>query len=106
INRQLRSGQRIYARHTDLIVIGAVSQGAEVVADGNIHVYGPLRGKAMAGARGDAKARIFTTELDPELIAIAGVYRIIETRLDAQLRNKPVVVTLEDDTLRFDPLSS
>ncbi|AYN19879.1 septum site-determining protein MinC [Alcaligenes aquatilis] len=105
INRQLRSGQRIYARHTDLIVIGAVSQGAEVVADGNIHVYGPLRGKAMAGARGDTKARIFTTELDPELIAIAGVYRIIETRLDAQLRNKPAVVTLEDDTLRFDPLS-
>ena len=106
INRQLRSGQRIYARHTDLIVIGAVSQGAEVVADGNIHVYGPLRGKAMAGARGDTKARIFTTELDPELIAIAGVYRIIETRLDEQLRNKPAVVTLEEDTLRFDPLSS
>ena len=82
INRQLRSGQRIYARDTDLIVIGMVSQGAEVIADGNVHVYGPLRGKAMAGARGDATARIFTTQLDPELVAIAGVYRVIETRLD------------------------
>src|SRR5690606_28992992 len=106
VNRQLRSGQRIYARDTDLVIIGVVGQGAEVIADGNIHVYGPLRGKAMAGARGDTTARIFTTELDPELIASAGVYRIIETRLDAQLRNKPVMVTLEEDTLRFDPLSS
>src|SRR3546814_17739792 len=70
INRPLRSGQRIYARNTDLIVIGVVSQGAEVIADGNIHVYGPLRGKAMAGARGDTSARIFTTQLDPELLAI------------------------------------
>ncbi|MHA4801752.1 septum site-determining protein MinC, partial [Enterococcus faecium] len=73
INRQLRSGQRIYARHTDLIVIGAVSQGAEVVADGNIHVYGPLRGKAMAGARGDAKARIFTTGWEMGRSASVGV---------------------------------
>src|SRR5690606_14933275 len=74
VNRQLRSGQRTYARNTDLIVIGVVGQGAEVIADGNIHVYGPLRGKAMAGARGDTSARIFTTQLDPELVAIAGVY--------------------------------
>ncbi|WP_341667542.1 septum site-determining protein MinC [Alcaligenes sp. SDU_A2] len=106
INRQLRSGQRIYARHTDLIVVGAVSQGAEVIADGNIHVYGPLRGKAMAGARGDTNARVFTTELDPELVAIAGVYRIIETRLDPQLRNKPAVVALDGDKLRIDPLGA
>lgn len=101
IKRPLRSGQRIYARNTDLIVIGAVNQGAEVIADGNIHVYGPLRGKAMAGARGDAAARIFTTQLDPELLAIAGVYRVIETQLDNTLHNQPVIVQLEGETLRI-----
>jgi septum site-determining protein MinC len=104
INRPLRSGQRIYARNTDLIVIGVVSQGAEVIADGNIHVYGPLRGKAMAGARGDASARIFTTQLDPELLAIAGVYRVIETQLDTTLRNQPTIVHLDGDILRMTPL--
>ncbi|GAB2902246.1 septum site-determining protein MinC [Paralcaligenes ginsengisoli] len=101
INRPLRSGQRIYARNTDLIVIGVVSQGAEVIADGNIHVYGPLRGKAMAGARGDTSARIFTTQLDPELLAIAGVYRVIETRLDPSLHNQPTIVQLEGEALRI-----
>ncbi|MCX5589744.1 septum site-determining protein MinC [Alcaligenes endophyticus] len=106
ITRQLRSGQRIYARNTDLIIVGAVSQGAEVIADGNIHVYGPLRGKAMAGARGDANARIYTTELDPELIAIAGVYRIMETRLDPSLRNKSAVISLNDEKLEIQPLTS
>jgi len=101
INRQLRSGQRIYARDTDLIVIGMVSQGAEVIADGNVHVYGPLRGKAMAGARGDATARIFTTQLDPELVAIAGVYRVIETRLDDSLLNQPTVIQRDGDSLQM-----
>ena len=101
INRPLRSGQRIYARNTDLIVIGAVNHGAEVIADGNIHVYGPLRGKAMAGARGDTTARIFTTQLDPELLAIAGVYRVIETQLDQTLHNQPTLVQLEGETLRI-----
>ncbi|SHH93269.1 septum site-determining protein MinC [Pollutimonas bauzanensis] len=104
INRQLRSGQRIYARNTDLIVIGVVSQGAEIIADGNIHVYGPLRGKAMAGARGDTSARIFTTQLDPELLAIAGVYRVIETRLDPGLLNQPTIVQLDGDQLRITAL--
>ena len=104
INRPLRSGQRIYARNTDLIIIGVVSQGAEVIADGNIHVYGPLRGKAMAGARGDTSARIFTTQLDPELIAIAGVYRVIETKLENNLHNKPTLIQLEGETLQIRPL--
>jgi septum site-determining protein MinC len=106
INRPLRSGQRIYARNTDLIVIGVVSRGAEVIADGNIHVYGPLRGKAMAGAKGDTSARIFTTQLDPELLAIAGVYRVIETKLDKTLYNQPTIVQLEGGTLQIVPLSS
>ncbi len=104
INRQLRSGQRIYARDTDLIVIGVVSQGAEVIADGNIHVYGPLRGKAMAGAKGDASARIFTTQLDPELVAIAGVYRVIETQLDPKLHNQPSIIQLNGDSLQMTAL--
>jgi septum site-determining protein MinC len=104
ITKPLRSGQRVYARHTDLIIIGMVSQGAEVIADGNIHVYGPLRGKAMAGARGDTAARIFTTELDAELLAIAGVYRVVEARLDADLRNRPALVHLKGDTLQVESL--
>lgn len=105
INRQLRSGQRIYARDTDLVVIGVVGQGAEVIADGNIHVYGPLRGKAMAGARGDTNARIFTTELDPELIAIAGVYRVVEEPLEKPVHKQPAVIQLEGENLSIHPLS-
>ncbi|MCB5362492.1 septum site-determining protein MinC [Pusillimonas sp. CC-YST705] len=104
VNRQLRSGQRLYARHTDLIVIGVVGQGAEVIADGNIHVYGPLRGKAMAGARGDTSARIFSTEFNPELVAVAGVYRVLDNQLEPALHRKPCVVQLESETLRITPL--
>ncbi|MBO9354049.1 septum site-determining protein MinC [Bordetella petrii] len=104
ITKPLRSGQRVYARHTDLVVIGMVSQGAEVIADGNVHVYGPLRGKAMAGARGDTSARIFTTQLDAELLAVAGVYRVVEARLDSTLHNQPALVHLDGETLRIEAL--
>jgi septum site-determining protein MinC len=106
ITRPLRSGQRVYARHTDLVVIGMVSQGAEVIADGNVHVYGPLRGKAMAGARGDTSARIFTTHLDAELLAVAGVYRVVEDKLDRSLHNQPALVRLDGDTLRIEALKA
>ena len=106
IDRPLRSGQRIYARNADLIVVGMVSQGAEVIADGNIHVYGPLRGKAMAGARGDTSARIFTTQLDPELLAIAGVYRVIESALDPLVLNQPAIVHLGGETLQIVPVGT
>lgn len=105
IRHPLRSGQRIYARGSDLIVIGMVSQGAEVIADGHIHVYGPLRGKAMAGARGDAQAMILTTQLDAELLAIAGVYRVVETQLPKSVHNQPAQVVLDGDTLRILPLN-
>jgi len=105
-HRPPRSGQRVYARNTDLIVIGVVSRGAEVIADGNIHVYGPLRGKAMAGARGDTGARIFTTQLDPELVAVAGVYRVIETGLDPALQNKPAIVSLSGESLQIESLGN
>ena len=100
----LRSGQRVYARNGDLIVIGVVSRGAEVIADGNIHVYGPLRGKAMAGARGDAEARIFTTGLDAELVAVAGVYRVIDANLPDDVRRLPALIQLDDQTLHIQPL--
>ncbi len=106
IRHPLRSGQRIYARGGDLIVMGMVSQGAEVIADGHIHVYGPLRGKAMAGARGNPHAMILTTQLDPELLAIAGVYRVVETRLPETLHNRPAQIELDGDTLRIRALQA
>ena len=104
IKGPLRSGQRVYARNSDLIVMGVVSRGAEVIADGNIHIYGPLRGKAMAGARGDIAARIFTTGFDAELVAIAGIYRVIDTKLSPELHQKPVVIQLEKDALLINAL--
>ena len=104
IKGPLRSGQRVYARNSDLIVLGVVSRGAEVIADGNIHIYGPLRGKAMAGARGDVAARIFTTGFDAELVAIAGIYRVIDTKLSPELHQKPVVIQLEKDALLINAL--
>ncbi|MBC7620091.1 MAG: septum site-determining protein MinC [Candidatus Saccharibacteria bacterium] len=97
IDKPLRSGQRIYARGADLVVLAMVSQGAEVVADGNIHVYAPLRGKAMAGARGNTAARIFSLCLEPELVSIAGVYRTSENALPADIHGKAAQVRLSDD---------
>lgn len=104
IRHPLRSGQRIYAKDSDLIVMGMVSQGAEVIADGNIHVYGPLRGKAIAGAQGRTDAMILTTQLDPELLAIAGVYRVMETRLPDSLHKQAARVSLDGETLRIHEL--
>jgi len=101
VNRQLRSGQRLYARHADLIVTGVVSQGAEIIADGNIHVYGALRGKAMAGARGNAQARIFSTDFNPELVAIAGVYQVLDSQLEAKLHRQTCMVTLDGQRLHI-----
>ena len=101
VKRQLRSGQRIYAQNSDLIVIGAVSRGAEIIADGNIHVYGPLRGKAIAGARGNTQARIFTSQLDAELVAIAGIYRLIDADFNHDLIRQPVIIELEEERLTF-----
>ena len=97
IDKPVRSGQKIYARGADLVVLAMVNQGAEVVADGNIHVYAPLRGKAMAGARGNASARIFSLCLEPELISIAGVYRTSENPLPADVAGKPAQVRLSSD---------
>jgi septum site-determining protein MinC len=104
VDRPLRSGQQAYAKGGDLVVHAAVNAGAEVLADGNIHVYGPLRGKAIAGSRGNADARIFTTCLEAELIAIAGVYRTTETPLPKDVAGKPAQVRLVDGVLVMTPL--
>jgi septum site-determining protein MinC len=106
IDKPLRSGQQVYARGRDLVVMSMVNPGAEVVADGNIHVYAPLRGKAIAGARGDAKARILTLCLEAELVSIAGVYRTSEVPLPDTLRGKPAQIRLEADRLVMEPLKT
>jgi len=98
IDKPLRSGQQIYARGRDLVVLSMVNPGAEVIADGHIHVYAPLRGKAIAGARGDAGARIFALSLQAELISIAGVYRTSEVALPADVWGKPTQVHLDGGT--------
>ena len=97
VDKPLRSGQKIYARGADLVVLAMVNQGAEVVADGNIHVYAPLRGKAMAGARGNTNARIFSLCLEPELISIAGIYRTSENKLAPDVQGKAAQVRLSND---------
>lgn len=94
IDKPLRSGQQIYARGRDLVVLAMVNAGAEVIADGHIHVYAPLRGKAMAGARGNADARIFSLALEAELLSIAGVYRTSEHPLPPGMAGKPTQVRL------------
>lgn len=97
LDKPLRSGQRFYARGSDLVVLAMVSAGAEVIADGNIHVYAPLRGRALAGAEGDRAARIFTTSLEAELVSIAGIYRTFEAGLPAGLAQQPAKIALRDD---------
>ena len=104
IDRPLRSGQRVYARGGDLVVLQAVSVGAEVIADGHIHVYAPLRGRAMAGARGDTRARIFSTCMQAQLVSIAGVYRTTETPLPATVEGRPAHVRLDGSRLLVEPL--
>ena len=96
IDKPLRSGQRVYAAGGDIVVLAAVNPGAEVIADGSIHVYAPLKGRALAGARGDTSARIFTTQLEAELVSIAGVYRTFDSAPDAAVARKPAQVRLTD----------
>ena len=110
VDKPLRSGQKVYAKGCDLVVLAMVNQGAEVVADGNIHVYATLRGKAMAGASGNTAARIFALSLEPELISIAGVYRTSENKLPDNVHAKPAQVRLHSsngsDKLLIEPLKA
>lgn len=103
IEKPLRSGQRVYARG-DLVVLDLVSDGAEVIAEGNIYVYASLRGRALAGVKGNLDARIFCTCLEPQLISIAGIYRTGETPWPEAFASKPAQIRLSENTLVLEPL--
>lgn len=104
VDKPLRSGQRVYAKGGDLVVLALVNHGAEVIADGSVHVYAPLRGKAIAGARGDTTARIYAHSLEAELLSIAGIYRTTENPLPADVAGKPAQVLLDGEKLLMQPL--
>ncbi len=99
IDMPVRAGQRIYAQGRDLIVTAAVNNGAEVIADGSIHIYAPLRGRALAGASGNADARIFAMSMEAELVSIAGMYRTFENGLPKDLARLPVQIRLNGDRI-------
>lgn len=103
VAQPVRSGQRVYAQGGDLIVLASVSEGAELIADGNIHVYGSLRGRALAGVKGDTDCRIFCKELRAELVSVAGNYRISEN-LDSELLGRAVQIYLKGESLKIEAL--
>ncbi|MDO4724966.1 MAG: septum site-determining protein MinC [Comamonadaceae bacterium] len=104
IDKPLRSGQQVYARGADLIVMTAVNFGAEVIADGHVHVYAPLRGRAIAGARGNPNARILTLCLEAQLVSVAGIYRTAENDLPPEVAGRPAQVRLDGERLLIEPL--
>ncbi|HMV19607.1 MAG TPA: septum site-determining protein MinC, partial [Rhodocyclaceae bacterium] len=110
VDKPLRSGQQVYAKGGDLVLLAGVSPGAEVIADGSIHCYGPLRGRALAGARGDHTARIFSTNFGPELVSIAGVYRTFERGIPQAVAGRGTQVRLTGSdalhTLEITPLAT
>ena len=103
ITRPVRSGQQIYAEGADLIVLAQVSEGAEVLADGHIHIYGSLRGRALAGVKGDESARIFCQSLEAELVSVAGNF-ILQDVLPKELFKKPVQISLKGEKVVVDAL--
>jgi septum site-determining protein MinC len=103
VRRPVRSGQVIYAQRADLIVLAPVNAGAQVIADGNIHVYGPLRGRAMAGAQGMADACVFCLSLEAELVSVAGQY-LLADEIPAERRGSPTQLYVENGHFRIEPL--
>ena len=99
-SQPVRTGQQVYARDRDLVIVAPVANGAEVLADGNVHVYGPLRGRAFAGALGDEHARIYCSEFRAELVSIAGHYRVFE-EIPAQHEGKAVQIYLDGNKLKI-----
>lgn len=99
VDTPVRAGQRIYARGADLVVTAIVNAGAELIADGSIHVYAPLRGRALAGASGNANARIFALSMEAELVSIAGMYKTFENGIPADCAKKPAQVRLAGDRI-------
>ena len=106
VDTPVRAGQRIYARGADLIVTATVNNGAELIADGSIHVYAPLNGRALAGASGNAEARIFALSMQPELVSIAGVYRTFDEGFPSDLARQPTQIRLIGDRIDIQALAS
>lgn len=106
VDTPVRAGQRIYARGADLIVTATVNNGAELIADGSIHVYAPLNGRALAGASGNAEARIFALSMQPELVSIAGVYRTFDEGFPNELARQPTQIRLIGDRIDIQALAS
>jgi septum site-determining protein MinC len=104
LDSPVRSGQSIVFPDGDVTVLGSVGSGAEIVAGGSIHIYGTLRGRAMAGVNGNSSARIYCQKIEAELLAIDGFYQTAE-ELDAALRNRPAQAWLEGDIMRITPLN-
>jgi septum site-determining protein MinC len=103
LDSQVRSGQSVVFADGDVTVVGSVGSGAEIVAGGSIHIYGTLRGRAMAGVNGNPAARIYCQKIEAELLAIDGYYKTAE-EIDATLRNRPAQVWLEGDIMKITPL--
>jgi len=103
IHEPVRSGRQVYAEGSDLIVMSTVSEGAEVIADGCVHVYGTMRGRAIAGATGDTGARVFCMRMQAELLAVAGIYAVAD-QLKPELLRKPVQAWLQDGRLHVERL--
>jgi len=104
ITQPIRSGQRTYAKGGDLVLLGAVNAGAEVMADGNLHIYAPLRGRALAGLDGNTESRIFCQSMEAELVAIAGNYRVFEDNIPPEIYRKSVQIYLEGEQLIIKPI--
>ncbi|MHB1676784.1 MAG: septum site-determining protein MinC [Sulfuriferula sp.] len=105
IDKPVRAGQRIYAEGANLVVLAIVNAGAELIADGDIHIYAPLRGRAIAGAHGNQGVRIFVQRLEAELISIAGYFKVFEDGIPENVRGKPAQIHLDGLRLVFQPLS-
>ncbi|OOF11018.1 MULTISPECIES: septum site-determining protein MinC [unclassified Salinivibrio] len=104
VTNPVRSGQQIYAKNADLVVLNHVSAGAEVIADGSIHIYGVLRGRAIAGASGQQQARIYCQNLQSELLSVAGSYWLSD-KIPSEFIERPVMVSLNQESLQIDPLT-
>ncbi len=104
VDKPVRTGQRIYAEGANLVVLAIVNAGAELIADGDIHVYAPMRGRAIAGARGNESARIFVQGMEAELLSIAGCFKVLEDEMPENVRGKPAQIRLEGSRLLIEPM--
>ncbi len=105
IEKPVRTGQSIYAEGANLVVLAIVNAGAELIADGDIHVYAPMRGRAIAGARGNESARIFVQGMEAELLSIAGCFKVLEDEMPENVRAKPAQVRLDGSRLLIEPMT-